>query len=393
MSQGEKISAGAMQYITDTMLIEKLFLIDSTVGLNKQAGLADGLLGSVASSIMSWAKEHINTQDGVSGVMSSLTDIMVPGILFKINPLLGGLGTAAEVLGFSPTSIIKKMMQFLYQKLNSGSLPTLDEINNVGKSAVSAVAGSIGVQASSDMFDILHEIEKRGHLVRLVRMADWKEAKHFEDTMDKVVRPDIPFFGGSGGGKGTKGGGGIIERIFGQLFKTRATGKARWLLGGFVVWIIKTILLGAGLIAAGEKVTSLFEKSQEQEQKQEPIQKQEDGSVWAKQKLVEDNDENVAPTTTLTPTGRGKDIHVNDHKTSTWIVPMIGGSVENTLLAWAEDVYKDLVGKLPAIANTESFNKTVEEMKRGLDGSKSNQITVPSQFKSRKQIVDYALHI
>ena len=55
-------------------------------------------------------------------------------------------------------------------------------------------------------FDILNEIEKRGQLVRLVRIAQ----------SAKQTTPDIPFFGGKGG---------VIERVFGQLFKTKATGK------------------------------------------------------------------------------------------------------------------------------------------------------------------------
>ena len=386
MIHEDKIS-GNMQYLADTMLIEKLCLIDSTIGLHKQAGLADGMLGSIAGSIMSWAKEHIDTDHGVTGVLSSLADIMIPGILFKINPLLGGLGTAAEALGFSPVSIIKKIMQFLHQKLSSGSLPTMDEINSVGKSAVAAVAGPLGSQAS-DMFDILHEIEKRGQLVRLVRTAQSPELLSLLGAGKQQKTPEIPFFGGKGG---------IIERIFGQLFKTKATGKARWLLGGFVVWIIKTILLGAGLIAGGEKIMSLLGgKKQQQEQVQPHEATPQDETIWAGYRRPIGEEEKSptpavqAPATVsrLTPTGRGQDTHTNDHKTSTWVVPMVGGSLENTLLAWAEDVYKELAGKSSMIAATESFNKTVEEMRRGLDSSRSNQITVPPQFKSRKQVVD-----
>lgn len=378
----EDKTSGNMQYLADTMLIEKLCLIDNAIGLNKQAGLADGMLGSIAGSIMGWAKEHIDTSNGVTGILSSLADIMIPGILFKINPLLGGLGTAAEVLGFSPVSIIKKIMQFLHQKLTSGSLPTMDEINSVGKSAVSAVAGPLGSQAS-DMFDILHEIEKRGQLVRLVRTAQSPELLSLLGAGKQQRTPEIPFFGG--------GKGGIIERIFGQLFKTKATGKARWLLGGFVVWIVKTILLGAGLVAGGEKVMSLLGGKKQQEQ---PLQQQEevpqDGTMWAgyKKPVEEERSAPAQPVVHLTPTGRGQDTHTNDHTTSTWVVPMVGGSIESTLLAWAEDIYKELAGKSSMIATTESFNKTVEEMKKGLDSSRSNQITVPTQFKSRKQVVD-----
>lgn len=372
---------GDVQYLADTYLIEKLFIIDS--GINKQAGLADGMLGSIAGSIMNWAKEHVDTTQGISGVMSSLADIMIPGVLFKINPMLGGLSSAAEALGFSPVSIIKKIMQFLYQKLKGGSLPTLDEINNVGKSAVASVAGSIESTASVDMFDILHGIEKKGQLVRLIRTAQISpELMSLLGGGKQQKTPEIPFFGSSKAG--------IIERIFGQLFKTKATGKARWLLGGFIVWIIKTILLGAGLVAGAEKVTSLLngavtpEKKPTETPQEAPQETVEDGNSWAASK----KETTQTPVAELTPTGRGQDMHVNDHKTSTWVVPMIGGSIESTLLAWAGDIYKNLVGKSSAIASTESFNKTVDELRKGLDDSKSNQLTIPPQFKSRKQIVD-----
>lgn len=374
---------GEVQYLADTMLIEKLFLIDNVVGdgLHKQAGLADGLLGSIASSIMGWAKEHIDTEHGVKGIMTSLADIMIPGVLFKMNPMLGGLATAAEVMGFSPTSIIKKIMQYLYQSLNNNKLPTLDEINEVGKSAVAAIAGPIEAQASNDMFDILHEIEKRGQLVRLVRTAQLSpELMSLLGAGKQQKTPEIPFFGGKGG---------VIERIFGQLFKTRATGKARWLLGGFVVWIVKTVLLGAGLIAAGEKIKSLITTEKPHIFDPPNPEKKEEGQ-FVSYKTQQQQQEPTSPIASarLTPTGRGQDIHTNDHKTSTWVVPMVGGSVENTLLAWAGDVYKELADKTNEILASESFNKTVEEMKRGLDHSKSNQITVPPQFKSRKQVVD-----
>lgn len=377
---------GDVQYLADTYLIEKLFIIDA--GIHKQAGVADGMLGSIAGSIMGWAKEHINTSEGVSGVMSSLADVMIPGVLFKIHPMLGGLSSAAEALGFSPVSIIKKIMQFLYQKLNSGTLPTLDEINNVGKSAVASVAGPIEATASNDMFDILHGVEKKGQLVRLVRHAQVsQELMSLLGAGKQQKTPEIPFFGSSKGG--------VIERIFGQLFKTRATGKARWLLGGFIVWIIKTILLGAGLVAGAEKVTSLISGTSDSVKptpiEKSPLAKQEvieDGNSWAVDKKQEFVEAPAMQTTQLIPTGRGQDVHVNDHKTSTWVVPMVGGSIENTLLAWAQDIYKNLAGKSSAIASTESFNKTVDELRKGLDSSRSNQLTVPPQFKSRKQIVD-----
>lgn len=359
------MTQGDLQYIADSFLIDKLFLIDATI--NKKAGMADGLLGSIAGSIMDWGKEHIDTSDGASSIISSLADLLVPGVLFKINPMLGGLAAVADSLGFSPISVVKKIIQFVQQKLESGALPTLEEVNSIGKSAVSGEAGPMLVEAAN-MLDLLHQIEKKGKLVRLVRTAQYRGGQSL---------PEIPFFGGKGG---------VIEKIFGQLFQLRAKNKAKWLLGGFVVWIVKTILLGAGLIAGAEKVVSLLGGEKNNQSTSNDIMTVNNpNTTFVQENPVETS---VVSGKNLTPTGRGQDIHTNDHKTSTWVVPMIGGSIESTLLAWAGDVYKELVGYESAIASTESFNKTVEQMRRGLDGSKSNQLTVPSQFKSRKQIVD-----
>lgn len=347
---------GNLQYLNDSLLIEKIFLIEA--GLTKQANIAGNLLGSIAGSIMEWGKSHIDTSSP-NGIISSLSDLMFPGVLFKINPILGGLATIAQALGFSPASVVKDIIGLIQEKLNSGTFPTLIEVNNIGKEAVAKEAGPMLIEANN-MLDLLYKIEDSGKLVSLVRTAQARSL------------PEIPFFGGKGG---------VIERIFGDLFKMKAKNKAKWLLGGFVVWIIKTVLLGAGLIAAGEKVVSLFQNNESE------APKTENNSDLVLVNNQNSPQETVSYRRTLTPTGRGQDHHINDHKTSTWVIPLIGGSVEATLIAWAKDIYKEFA-ETSIATETEAFNRTVQEMKQGLESSGSNQLTVPSKFKSRKQVVD-----
>lgn len=387
---------GNIQYVSDTLLIEKLFLIDA--GLYKQAGALD-LLESIGPSIKDWAKEHIDTSS-VTGVLTSLADLMVPGILFKINPLLGGLAVVAQVLGFSPSMIVKKILTFLRPKLESGESIDLDEVNSVGKGAVAEEAGPMEATASKDMFYHLREIEKRGELIRLSYgywPKEYKDelAQHREsflsarkdlDTQFKVTRPDIPFFGGSSPS--------IIERVFGQLFRQKQNGKARWLLGGFVVWIVKTVLLGAGLIAAGEKIKGLFhsnhtdvapkpsnQPNQPNQPKGTPMYEEHEGDSYA-----------VAPNTPakssrLTPSGYGQEQHINDTKTSTWYVPVVGGTIESTLIAWAGYVYDELKGRGSLIVTVPSFGRIVSEMRSNFEPGAAH-IQVPSKYKSIKQVVD-----
>ena len=365
---------GDIQYISDSLLIEKLFLIDQ--GINKTAGLADGLLSSLSSSIMEWGKEHIDTTSAES-IITSLSNLLIPGVLFKIHPALGVLATTAEVLGFSPTSVIKDIVVFVVKTLRSGGELTLDSINDIGKNAVSKQAGT--VTAGNNMLSVLHQIEKQGQLVRFVRTAGpFSEVQSLLGLGRPKDTPEIPFFGSSKGG--------LIEKVFGQLFKMKAHGKARWLLGGFVVWIIKTILLGAGLVAGGEKIMSLFLPKK-------PAESQNDTEIILTQNQNQENEktpgQSFVPQSSskLIPTGTGQDLHVNDHKTSKWVVPMVGGSIEETLLAWTHDVYHGLEGKESVIVSSPEFHQVVSEIKTS-NNSNSNKLTIPPQFKSRKQIVD-----
>lgn len=371
-----------IQYISDCNLIDKLFLIDAGINysLYKKAGLADSFLGSMTSGIMDWAKQHIDTSS-LKSVMTSLADLLIPGVLFKVHPLLGALATVGEILGFSPTSIVKKMVSFVSSAFKAGKLPTLDEVNNVGKQAVATEAGPLVSENSNDMFGYIRKYEKDDSLVKLAA-----KPQSFMDYMSgyNPSRSDqsIPFFGA---GKEH----GIIERIFGNLFKLPNKGKAKWLFGGFVVWIVKTILLGAGLIYAGEKVKSLLSPGEQQTKQPaaaaaEQQKTQEEIQPTAKEPAKENKPATYQKTTSLIPSGKGTDNHTNDHSSSTWIVPLINNSVENTLLMWADDIYKNFDNNY---IDTNSFHNLVYELKKGMT-SGSGKLTIPSKYKSRKQIVD-----
>lgn len=364
------------EYIVDTMLLDKIYLIEiaadftadmtikSDSGLIKQAGMADSLLGSLSGSIMSFAKKHIDTSS-ISSVMVSLAEFLVPAVLFKVNPILGVLELIASQMGFNVVKIVKDIITTVYHAISDKRLPTLDEINSVGKSAVSSVAGDINaendvnqtIDKSSSMFQELHIIEKQGQLTRLKLAAP---------SPASSSSLNIPFLGGK---KGT----GIVENIFGNLFQKRAKGKAMWLMGGFVVWIMKTLLLGAGLIAGAEAVHGLLGGKKETT-----------NQVSQTNQQTQPIESHHAP---LTPTGRGQDVHTNDHETSTWIVPLINNSISDTLIAWAEDIYKEFLNEEEVLKQTQAFHNTIDILKAGLE-AENNKLAVPKQFKTRKQVVD-----
>lgn len=358
---------GNIEYIADSLLI------DSLLPLNKQAGAADTFLSSAASSIMDFAKEHIKTDNGVSGIMSSLAGMMIPAVLFKIHPALGILATVAHTLGFDVVPIIKSVLSLVKTKLESGSQLTMDEVNEAGKSAVSSLAGPI---TSNNMLSHLYQLEKTG----ILKLAGPWDSRYSRYNSSSSSSPTIPFFGG----KGT-----LLQRVFGDLLKSQAKGKARWLLGGFVVWILKSLLLGAGLIAAGEGIYRLISPNHKGPHNEKTNQdNQHDSSDDYQHDSQLHNHQEVSPKHDLKPSGSGTEIHKNDHTTSVWTVPLMSGSIEKTLLAWATDVYPELKGKESVIISSQSFNKTVNDMKADLNESTSKFLVVPSKFKSRKQVVD-----
>ena len=59
------------------------------------------------------------------------------------------------------------------------------------------------------------------------------------------------------------------------------------------------------------------------------------------------------------------------------------------LLAWAVDVYPQLHGYESQMANLSSFDKVAEDISRY---GGSNNLTMPKEYKSRKQVVDLFAH-
>jgi hypothetical protein len=364
---------GRLQHVADTLLIEKFFLVD--VGLRKEAGAFDGFLGGVANSVIEWGKEHIDTSSPMN-VVSSLVDLMAPSVLFRINPVFGVLGMAAQTLGFSPSAIIGKIISLVKSKIDLGEMVSASEITDAGRAALSSVAGDM--EASADFFDHLRQIEKRG----LIR-----EAQLFGGPK---TLPDIPMF--------PKQNAGLLERIFGQLFQTKRTGKAKWLLGGFIIWIVKNVLLGAGLLAGGEAIKKLITGKNTPPPSQQPSLEQTMQEsphamyVTEPQSPVPVKEEMLPPnpaTTKLQPSGRGQDVHRND-ASSMWLVPLLG-DLESTLAAWAVDVYPELEGKQEELYNLPSFNRTVNEFATNYR-SGAKQMSVPTKFKTRRQVVDQFAH-
>src|SRR5260221_1601264 len=127
-------NSGNIQYIADTLLLEKLFRIEE--GITKQAGLVDAFK-TAANSI----KEQVAERVKKDGLGVTLVNYLAPAVLGRIWPPLGIIATLANLWGVNIGEIMNSMMGSLKDKIASGKLLTMSEINDAGKSASGNLGG------------------------------------------------------------------------------------------------------------------------------------------------------------------------------------------------------------------------------------------------------------
>ena len=71
-----------------------------------------------------------------------------------------------------------------------------------------------------------------------------------------------------------------------------------------------------------------------------------------------------------------------------WIVPLVNGNVEDTVLAWAVDVYPQLQGKESKLESMPGFDYTVNILAQHFDSNNPKYLVIPEGYHSRKEIVD-----
>lgn len=321
------------------MIRDKLQYLSDTIvieqlasdpGLIKQAGLYETLgFDSIASAIKDFAKKHIRA-DAPGGYAGSIMNIAFPAVLFKIHPLLGIAAAFANQFGLNIVSIFQKVAD----AVGSGKVPEL------------STSGS----------ESIHDLVK------------------------------IALFG-------RKSKAGILERIFGNLSSMR--GKKLAL--GIIMWFLKTLLIGAGLIAGAGLVKGLVMPDEDKKEKEEAPtptaepDKEEvgEGAPKVGPPVEVERPDPVSPTK---EPGKGEKYFKNDSD-NVWIVPLEGGSIDDTLMSWAVYVYPELSGYEDIIMLSEAFYETVSALKRNYSYKMPGTLFMPETLYGKrihtvKQVVD-----
>lgn len=346
------MSAGEIQYIADTLLIEKVIKLDSA--LTKEAGLVDEVFSGVGSAVSSFVKSNIDTSS--PGALSkSVLALLVPGTLFRIHPLLSFLYYIGKEYGYDMAGMVSSITDKISDKIKAGEQVTPEEVNSA--------ALSISKGASTDLFSELRAIEQEGGLLKTAQRG----RQPFGGSMFPSSK--LP----------------VLQRIFGFL-NQRSKGSGKSLMGGFIAWFVKTVLLSAGLLAVGGAAKAGVSKIKDDDKKDDaektqPNQEQSGQSVQSGQ-------------SGQSYTGQGQEKSKQSQEsqqsqqsqgsTGTWYVPVLGGSVYNTITDWAVEFYPDLSGYEDIIERTPSYNKVVNELSEYVQG---RYFVLPSSFNSREQIV------
>lgn len=337
-----------LEYLNDCILMDRLCSLE--FGLIKNAGILD-MLGSAASSI----KDTVGQQFEEGGAVGGLANIMAPAILFRLHPIVGVLYLIGTSFGLDITSIYHKIMNLLAPKLQKGEQVTPSEVNDIGKEVVGEETGMSVVT-----FDL-------SNYERLIRTADLFGNNPFTGSnrapwlmSDKSDSP--------------------LTKMFRDLVERGQAGKAKSLLGAIVVWLVKTVLAGAGLLAITGAVSKMLGHKDNTAQSN----KSESPTQFTSQPA---SVQSTNSTITLQPSGRGEQTFPNDDS-HLWVVPLIRENVRDTLITWAIDVYPQLQPHIEQIENTSSFEKMVGLLQANYKSTSPGQLVMPKGFNSRKQVVD-----
>ena len=345
-----------LEYLQESILIDRL--VQAEFGLQKRAGVSD-LLSGVGEAIKSTVSQNTDSSSA-EGIGASLIRFMAPSILFRLHPIAGVLYLIGTAFGFDITTVYSKIMSAVQSKTAQGQKITPQEVTEIGKQIVSQEAGPMEAEAN-----FYYDLKKIG--------------QYYNYNSSYQTTPKIPWLLPVQKA-------GPIQKIFGQLFEARKYGKAKWLLGGFIIWIVKTVLAGIGLLAvtnmAVQKGKELLPTSQELPKKQNespsgeiPKQENQVPQHEKKQQII------------LKPSGRGMKYFHNDDQ-NIWIINLLDGSPEKTLLAWTIDIYPSLSGYHELIKSNGKFQATLSKLESNWKSSSPDQLVMPKEFNSAKEVVD-----
>jgi len=338
---------GDIQYVTDTFLIERILTAaNSDPSFNRFASFAHSFnkkaevdIGSILSDAKSKIMGMIGGEDlkGLSpeNRTSTILKFLAPAFLFRLNPLLWVAYEAAKLMGVDFDSIYEKIKSTISPALEEGRQISPGEINDSALSMLGTVTSSFNLFVKKTEFEEIH------------KMADGNFGKAWKDM---PLTPDMK------------------KNWFVRLFQVVGKGRCSNIIVGIFVWLIKTVLLSAGLLAIGGAAASIL-----------GAKKPDEGT--ANQPNGQNPSGFIQTTFSNTPkaTGFGSKIY-KINPGDLWLENLYGDSIEDRVLQWTVQSYPQLNQYQDIILRTPSFKNTVSKLSQNYR-SGQQQISIPDPYK------------
>ena len=342
---------GDVQYIADTFLIERMFQVlaeleDDNDVLKKQAFDLGSVLGSIAGSIKQFVGSQIHGQDS-GGVTRTVVNFLAPAMFFRLHPILGIIVTGAQLFGFDLYSVYQTIINAIMPSIQAGEQVTAQQVNDAAKSAIPQVQE---VQASDDLLYSIREMHKQGSLTKEGIGSSWQNANRQNPFLPKNTNP--------------------LLRMVSFLGPRRGSS----LIVGILVWFLKTVLLSAGLLAAGGVATSALGLGSSKEK-----------PSYLPQSTSTEPTTTPAISSIPSPTGGGG-FNYRPNKGDIWIENLGSQKPHERIMQWVIESYPDLNQYKDIVLRTPSFWSAVRGLTQDWPPGQG-QWAIPEPYKTRNEIL------
>lgn len=350
------ISNREISFYVDTLIVEAI--VGDERLYKKAAG--DGLIAPLIDKVKSYVGNQIDPNDKAG----SLMNILGPGVIF----------TAFRAFGFGWLGTLISLATRVFHINVSGMITSIwDKVGSLisgDKQVTSAQVDSI-VQdvAQEHMSPVTQEDADDAH--KLLTKSN------FDDLMRDARLIKLTMIGYASGT--FKKEAGFLDALSGKKKKTTN------ILARIFGWVIKIGLASAGLMVAGDVVNKFLDRPNAL-----------DGSIQQGKPLGRPSElakAPINPPTTQTKFKVKPSYRPENLNTSTpWTVGITNtkNSIDAMLTQFAKDVYDGLDGKESIIAATAGFRAITDRIaffnRASLNGP---EVWIPSEFKSKKQMIDY----
>lgn len=328
-------------------------------------------LGSIFSGLGDSLKQFVSSKidtSSATGFLGTLADILVPGALWSSHPLLAGIASVAQEIGFPLHEILGKVWEYVKSAFESGQTPDINK-------ALSFIPKT---SSKKESFDIIRRACSDNTFIKLAA----------SDALTSYAYN----YGGKEEGSVWSWIGKFLKKILmindeEDEAKKRYKGYGKDDDEGFsfstlLGWIVKGILLAAFTSWGVGKLKGQM--------------------PGASESGASTSSTTPAPSG-LSPSGWGESLH--NQPGQKWMIEVPQGqNLSNLVFSWIKNVYgQDLQKHKDLIINSASFQNIIniltqaqsDSSVKNLMSAKKNlegyYIIIPEQFKSIKQIVNEAL--